>query len=455
MISLSFQTALLSRQFRMAQYLRTTGAPIDFRTTRLAQEIISSIYDMSKRPALEIELLRDLARDFEDIGISKYTGIHTAAKGLYDIKQQLEGDTESLDQPDENGNSALHWACHGGNVPVLRLLLDAGANVNAQNKSKQTPLMKAAHRGNVACVRALLEIPSCDPNKVDLQGRSALHHAAASPYAGGSEVMGLLLSHAANPFLRNNGGETVVHELASSYTSKLPAEELHSRLEALVGAGSKLDSVDGWNYTPALQAVAEDNSAALEALLHLGALVGGADCDKQNVFHLSALYGSLKTFQQLRDAHIRGIDIAGLNYQQDTPFELFEWRYGLQEGSLGIETSRKSTTREYETFRALLWESRNRNLETDIESCHRILKALQREDVVSAMQDLDELVDRYAAWVKEDEFEMYRNIRLEIEDGSFGLVARSLTEAIKFSTEAMDDCPIGDFRHDCSDVSSD
>jgi hypothetical protein len=51
----------------------------------------------------------------------------------------------------------LHYAAEAGFVEIAKLLLDLGANVNAQNQQGQTPLYLAASEGHVALVRLLLE----------------------------------------------------------------------------------------------------------------------------------------------------------------------------------------------------------------------------------------------------------------------------------------------------------
>ena len=47
------------------------------------------------------------------------------------------------------GNTALTYACCGGYEEVVRLLLDAGAEVEHQNENGHTPLMEAASCGHV------------------------------------------------------------------------------------------------------------------------------------------------------------------------------------------------------------------------------------------------------------------------------------------------------------------
>ena len=47
------------------------------------------------------------------------------------------------------GNTALTYACCGGYEEVVRLLLEAGAEVEHQNENGHTPLMEAASCGHV------------------------------------------------------------------------------------------------------------------------------------------------------------------------------------------------------------------------------------------------------------------------------------------------------------------
>jgi ankyrin repeat protein len=42
------------------------------------------------------------------------------------------------------GRTALHWAAANGHSKVMRLLIDHGANVNAQDDTKRTALVEAA-----------------------------------------------------------------------------------------------------------------------------------------------------------------------------------------------------------------------------------------------------------------------------------------------------------------------
>jgi ankyrin repeat protein len=85
-----------------------------------------------------------------------------------------------------------------GSAQMARILLAAGADVDARQIGWRTPLMQAAAGGNVAVVRVLLEA-GADPQAQDGDGRTALELAIAN---GRSEVAQLLRPAAAIPSSR-------------------------------------------------------------------------------------------------------------------------------------------------------------------------------------------------------------------------------------------------------------
>src|SRR3954451_12190882 len=55
------------------------------------------------------------------------------------------------------GRTALHWAAANGHSEVVRVLIDRGAEVNAQDDTKRTPLMEAAGAHDPTGLKMLLE----------------------------------------------------------------------------------------------------------------------------------------------------------------------------------------------------------------------------------------------------------------------------------------------------------
>lgn len=92
----------------------------------------------------------------------------------------------------------LHRAAERGHVEIVRLLLAAGANVNAVDASPGvSPIYYAARAGHAEVVRLLLRSGAGAGGGTDA-GVTPLHEAAGSRAAGSLEVVRLLLAHGAN-----------------------------------------------------------------------------------------------------------------------------------------------------------------------------------------------------------------------------------------------------------------
>ncbi|KAG2487525.1 hypothetical protein HYH03_013806 [Edaphochlamys debaryana] len=89
----------------------------------------------------------------------------------------------------EGGDTALSLAAAEGHTEVVRLLAEAGADVNAADEEGSAPLAVAAHRGHTEVVRALLRA-GAEQGAKDAEGNTALHLAAS---AGREEAVAALL----------------------------------------------------------------------------------------------------------------------------------------------------------------------------------------------------------------------------------------------------------------------
>nr|XP_055066248.1 NF-kappa-B inhibitor delta isoform X1 [Misgurnus anguillicaudatus] len=102
----------------------------------------------------------------------------------------------------------------------LRLIINAGASITSQEiKSNKTVLHLAVKEGNIHLVRFLLSLPFADMQvfiNLKAHGHTALHMAAGlhgSPYQ--EELIRLLLSHGADPSIRNLENDQPAHLLQS------------------------------------------------------------------------------------------------------------------------------------------------------------------------------------------------------------------------------------------------
>ena len=92
-------------------------------------------------------------------------------------------------------NAALLIACHYGNIKIVELLLDNGADVNTPTyNNNYMPLMTASIRGHIKIVRKLLDAGAV-VNAQDDGGWTALHLAC---YDGHMNIVELLLDNGAD-----------------------------------------------------------------------------------------------------------------------------------------------------------------------------------------------------------------------------------------------------------------
>jgi hypothetical protein len=73
---------------------------------------------------------------------------------LQELRDALTVD--NVNDVDDGGFTALHWAADGGHVDCINYCIEMGANVNAHTGAGSTPLHFASTNGNVNVVRVLL-----------------------------------------------------------------------------------------------------------------------------------------------------------------------------------------------------------------------------------------------------------------------------------------------------------
>ena len=156
---------------------------------------------------------------------------------------------------DKSGNSPLTLAakCGARAHCIMRLLLDAGADVNIQDGDQRTALHYCAAKAKGV---DLLLSRGADPNIQDKDGNAAIHLAATE---GFSTVIRCLLDYKCNPDIRNSFGKTAMHYI----TMKNHVESI----DDIIGVGGDLNMIDCDGKTPLWYAVYRNRPEAVKAML--------------------------------------------------------------------------------------------------------------------------------------------------------------------------------------------
>ena len=149
---------------------------------------------------------------------------------------------------------------------VMRVLLEAGADVHARDQLENTALSQASHYGSPESVRILLEA-GADVHAQDYRGRTPLMLSSWSIRGVDSpEILKILLKAGADVHARSDSGMT-----ALMYAARDTGEDCAESLRILLEAGSGIDLRDNFGESALGHAVTAGSLDAVETLLEAGA----------------------------------------------------------------------------------------------------------------------------------------------------------------------------------------
>ncbi|XP_041980846.1 protein fem-1 homolog CG6966 isoform X2 [Aricia agestis] len=198
---------------------------------------------------------------------SKVTGatplVIACRNGHYDVAEYLiERCKADIEQPGSvtfdgetiEGAPPLWCAAAAGHLPLVRLLVRAGANVNSTTRTHSTPLRAACFDGHYEIVRFLVE-NGADIEIANRHGHTCLMIAC---YKGHIHIAKYLLSLNADVNRKSVKGNTALHDCAESGS-------LHI-LRMLLKHGATMD-VDSYGMTPLLAASVTGHTHIVEHLI--------------------------------------------------------------------------------------------------------------------------------------------------------------------------------------------
>jgi ankyrin repeat protein len=192
------------------------------------------------------------------------TPLHHAAGfgNLATMKLLLEHGADA-NADNKRKSTPLFWSLH--DEAKVRLLLEHGANVNARNVDGRTPIYQAASMANAVPVLRLLLDKGADPNAKTLTGMAPLIAAARNNL----EAARLLLDRKADANARNAAGGTAL--MAAAQTGRPQA------IRMLLEKGADPNAKTKRNETALADAATAGNEETVKLLLDRGADVNVQD----------------------------------------------------------------------------------------------------------------------------------------------------------------------------------
>ncbi len=208
----------------------------------------------------------------------------------------------------------LHKAArHNKNPAVITTLVKAGADINARWKWKDTPLHYAAGGNNLAVITTLLEA-GADINARGHWKDTPLHYAAA--FNKNPAVITTLLRAGADINARADGKRTPLHRAASS-------NENPAVMTTLLKAGSDINEQSDNKSTPLHYAAwFNKNPAVITTLLRAGADINARDDRKRTPLHRASSNENPAVMTTLLKA---GSDINAQSDNKTTPLHHAAW----------------------------------------------------------------------------------------------------------------------------------
>ncbi len=235
-----------------------------------------------------------------------------AREGDVDSTQALLDGAADVNATAGDGKNALSLAIFNGNYAVASLLIDRKADVNNTDMQRFTPLFWAVDRRNMETapnfpwmvtedplplIRKLLDAGANANVLVNNTPRARMR--AGSPrivfatalmraaFSADLELVKLLLAHGADPKVISSDGETMVSAAAGlgfiqGYSKGKSAAERLEVVKLFVEMGADVNQADDYGITPLMVAGNMGDTAIIQYLVDRGADLAAYDLGKKN-----------------------------------------------------------------------------------------------------------------------------------------------------------------------------
>ncbi|XP_060535157.1 protein phosphatase 1 regulatory subunit 16A [Cylas formicarius] len=231
--------------------------------------------------------------------------LEAAARNDIDEVRRLLMRGVSPDSCNEDGLTALHQCCIDDNEAMLLLLLEYGANVNAEDSEKWTPLHAAATCGHIKLVRILIS-----------RGANLL-----AVNADGNMPYDICEDEQALDYIESEMAKRGVTQQLIDETRAATERKMLADMRIMAARSESLEQYDSQGATPLHIAAANGYLSVIEFLLDQGVRTDVTDKDDWQPSHAAACWGHIEVLEMLTYA---GANLNAKNRNDETPADICE-----------------------------------------------------------------------------------------------------------------------------------
>lgn len=208
---------------------------------------------------------------------------------IYAIKSWSDMETDLLAPGCEGCQRPIHYAARDGDLDAVKLLLELGEDISAQDSEGNTAIHYAAGGGYLDIVRELKEMGEPISAR-NYSGEMPIHSAALD---GRLHVVEALKEMGANILAEDYGGATIMHHAAAGNQFRT--------LRMLKNMGADVSARDFDGQTPGHWAAHYGYVDVIEALREIGADFSVKDHGGWTPMHAAAMNGHVTVINVLRN----------------------------------------------------------------------------------------------------------------------------------------------------------
>tara|TARA_B100000809_G_scaffold183970_1_gene181899 strand:- start:178 stop:1656 length:1479 start_codon:yes stop_codon:yes gene_type:complete len=274
--------APFTKDFELIEYLISNGASLQDK-----DYAANGIFEYASKGG-NLSFLKQLLKNGAKIGNNSMV---FASQGLRRQKntletyKSLENLGAKINVVDNKGRNPLHSIAYNSkNIAIYNYFIDAGVNVNLQDKGGDSPFMNASNSNTLEVVKFLSKHVK-DFNLKDENGRSAL---AMAVNRNSVDVIEFLLKKGADIHITDLEKNTLSYYLINSFNAKKP-KDFEDKLKMLEQNGLVVNQIQNSGNTLIQIATERNNLALLKRLVSFNIDVNSKNKDDLTALQIGAM----------------------------------------------------------------------------------------------------------------------------------------------------------------------